>query len=69
MKRIKFNTTFKEDEDERIRFFASLSYSERLRYFLKARKLINFHEPPLERFDLKIDYSYRMPNSLLTNLL
>ena len=49
MKRIKFNTTFEEDEDERIRFFASLSYSERLRYYFKLREMIKFHNRTLEK--------------------
>ena len=44
MKRIKFNTTFEEDEEERRQFFASLSYSERLRYYFKLRDLVNFQK-------------------------
>ena len=67
MKRIKINTTFEQDEEERRQFFASKSYSERLKYFLKARKLINFHNPAFERWDLKLDYSYNMGNRLILN--
>lgn len=44
MKRIKVNTTFEDDEEERIRFFAGLSYSERLRYYFKLRDMIDFHK-------------------------
>ena len=43
MKRIKFNTTWEEDEKERVQFFAGLSYSERLRYYFKLRDMVNFH--------------------------
>jgi len=45
MKRIKINTTFEEDEEERRQFFAGLSYSERLRYHFKLRTMFNFHKP------------------------
>nr|WP_294945916.1 hypothetical protein [uncultured Mucilaginibacter sp.] len=44
MKRIKINTTFEEDEEERRQFFVELSYSERLRYHFKLRKMFNFHK-------------------------
>ena len=44
MKRLKVNTTWEEDEDEQLRFFASLSYGERLRYFFKLRNATNFHK-------------------------
>ena len=44
MKRIKFNTTWKEDEEERQQFFASLSYSERLKYYFKLRDMADFHK-------------------------
>ncbi len=44
MKRIKFNTTWEEDNDERIKFFAGLSYSERLRYYFKLRTFVNFRK-------------------------
>jgi hypothetical protein len=44
MKRIKVNTTWEEDEEEQLQFFASLSYSERLRYFFKLRNASNFHQ-------------------------
>jgi len=52
--RIRFNTTWEEDEEERRQFFASLSYGELLKYFVKARKRFNFNPPPLKRFDLII---------------
>jgi hypothetical protein len=42
MKRIKVNTTWEEDEEERRAFFAGLSYSERLRYFFRLRNLVSF---------------------------
>lgn len=44
MKRIKINTSWEEDEEERRIFFAGLSYSERLRYYFKLRDMINFHK-------------------------
>ncbi|MES2429206.1 MAG: hypothetical protein V4560_19645 [Bacteroidota bacterium] len=44
MKRFKINTTWEEDEQERLQFFAGLSYSERLRYFFKLRAMTNFHK-------------------------
>jgi len=44
MKRLKVKTTWNEDEDEQLRFFAGLSYSERLRYFFKLRNATNFHK-------------------------
>ena len=66
-KRIKINTSFEEDEEERRQFFAKLSYAERLRYYLKSRHLVNFHKPPLKRFDLKIDFLYSIPNKLILN--
>ena len=43
MKRFKINTTWEEDEEERRHFFASLSYSERLRYYFKLRNMTDFH--------------------------
>jgi len=46
LKRIKINTTFEEDEEERRQFFAMLTYSERLRYFFKLKKKINFRKSP-----------------------
>ena len=58
MKRIKVNTTFEEDEEERLAFFASLSYSERLRYFFKLRKKVNFHKASNEGKIFKIYHSY-----------
>ena len=42
MKTLKVNTTWEEDEKARNTFFANLSYSERLRYYFKLRKMINF---------------------------
>ncbi len=44
MKRIKINTTWEEDEEERRVFFANLSYSERLRYYFKLRDMVNFQK-------------------------
>jgi hypothetical protein len=44
MNRIKINTTFEQDEEERRQFFLGLSYSERLRYYFKLRSMINFHK-------------------------
>ena len=66
-KRIKINTSFEEDEIERRDFFISLSYSDRLRHYIKSRHLVNFHKPPLKRFDLKIDSSYSMLNKVILN--
>ena len=37
MKRLKVNTTWAEDEEERVKFYANLSYKERMRYFLQLR--------------------------------
>jgi hypothetical protein len=42
MKRIKVNTSWEEDEEERLKYFAGLSYSERLRHYFKLRNLANF---------------------------
>jgi hypothetical protein len=54
MKRIKFNTTWEEDEEERRKFYASLSYGERLKYLIEGRKRIHFrHNPPSKYFDLR----------------
>ncbi|HEY2583730.1 MAG TPA: hypothetical protein VGI43_18110 [Mucilaginibacter sp.] len=59
MKRIKINTTFEEDEEERRQFFASLSYSERLRYYFKLRHKYNFNKQPSEKGKIfKIYHSY-----------
>jgi hypothetical protein len=41
MKRIKVNTTWEEDEEEQLRFYASLSYGQRLRYLFKLRETTN----------------------------
>ena len=49
MKRFKINTTFEEDEEERRQFFFDLTYSERLRYFFKLRKMVNFHKRIIRR--------------------
>ena len=46
MKRIKVNTTWEEDEEEQLRFFASLSYSERLRLLFKLREATNPQKQP-----------------------
>jgi len=43
MKRIRVNTTFEEDEEQRNQFYSSLSYSERLRHYFKLRDMTNFH--------------------------
>jgi len=59
MKRIKFNTTWAEDEEERRLFFQNLSYSERLRYFFKLRKKFNFNKQPIEKGRIfRIYHSY-----------
>ena len=59
MKRIKINTTWEEDDEERRQFFAGLSYSERLRYCFKLRHKYNFNKQPLETGRvLKIYHSY-----------
>ena len=49
MKRIKINTTFEEDEEERRQFFINLSYSERLRYYFKLRNMVNFSKQSLQK--------------------
>lgn len=64
MKRIKFNTTWEEDEEEKRQFFASLSYSEQLKIFIKLRKLVNFHKESLKRFDLII-CNHKLPAILI----
>lgn len=43
MKRIKINTTWEEDNEERLQFFANLSYSERLRYYFRLRNMTTFN--------------------------
>lgn len=59
LKRIKINTTWEEDAEEIRRFFAALSYSERLRYFFLLRKKFNFNNQPLEKGKIfKIYHSY-----------
>jgi len=45
MKRIKVNTIWEEDEEEQLKFFASLSYSERLRLLFKLRNATNPQNP------------------------
>ena len=67
MRRIKFNTTFEQDEEERNQFFASLSYSERLKYYLRARKFSNFHKLPIPKDDLRICSLDSIPNKLIMN--
>ena len=52
--RIKINTTWEEDEAERREFFAGLSYSERLKNFIKARKKWGLYESHLITHDLRI---------------
>jgi hypothetical protein len=49
MKRIKFNTTWEEDEEERHKFFAGLSYSERLQHYFKLRNMVNFNRQLIEK--------------------
>lgn len=49
MKRIKVNTTWEEDEEARRKFFAGLSYGERLRYYFKLRDMTNFHQTQLPK--------------------
>jgi hypothetical protein len=59
MRRIKFNTTWEEDEEERRQFFAGLSYSERLRYCFKLRHKYNFNKQTSEKGRIfKIYHSY-----------
>jgi hypothetical protein len=58
--RIKFNTTWEEDEEERRQYFASLSYQERLKCFIRTRKKFNFHKGSVKRFDFIIgDFKLR----------
>jgi hypothetical protein len=45
MKRIKINTTWEEDQEERWQFLAKLSYSERLRYYFELRDMTNSQKP------------------------
>ncbi len=49
MKRIKANTTWEEDEEARRKFFAGLSYGERLRYYFELRELTNFHKKTIQK--------------------
>jgi hypothetical protein len=49
MKRLKINTTFEEDEEERRQFFVGLSYSERLRHYFKLRNMVNFNKQFLQK--------------------
>jgi hypothetical protein len=57
--KIKFNTTWEEDEEERMNFFLNLSYSERLKHLFKLRKKFNFHDKPAEKGKIfKIYHSY-----------
>ena len=48
--RIRFNTTWQEDEEERRQFYSSLTYGELLKVFVRSRKLFNFH-PDKKRYD------------------
>ena len=58
MKRIKFNTTWEEDEAERQQFFVGLSYSERLQYFFKLKNKFNFNKQSYPKGKiLKISHS------------
>jgi hypothetical protein len=67
MRRIRFNTTFEQDEEERRMFFASLNYPERLKYYLKARKFSNFYKLPVPKDGLKICSLDFIPNRLIMN--
>lgn len=59
MKRIKINTTFEEDEEEQRKFFSTLSYGERLRYYFKLRNLTQFHKDKYPKGKIfKIYYSH-----------
>jgi len=59
MKRIKVNTTWEEEAEERRAFFAKLSYSERLRYYFKLRNMTNFHNNTSSQIKvLKIYHSH-----------
>jgi hypothetical protein len=40
MKRIRFNTTWEQDEKERREYFSSLSYQEKLQYFYKNQEKV-----------------------------
>lgn len=52
MNRIKINATFEEDEEERRQFFLGLSYSERLKYYIKTSNILKFH-PQSNRQDFR----------------
>ena len=57
--RIKINTTWEEDEEERRQFFAALSYSDRLRYCFKLRNKYKSNKQVLEKLRVfKIVHSY-----------
>jgi hypothetical protein len=62
MKRIKVNTTWEEDAEERRSFFAKLSYSERLRYYFKLRDMTNFHDHTSSK--IKIFKVYRSQDAV-----
>ena len=63
MKRIKVNTTFEEDEEQRKLFYSNLSYSERLRYYFKLRDMTNFHHKNLVKG--KVFKIYHSHNAVL----
>jgi hypothetical protein len=44
MKRLRVNTSWEEDAEEKRLFFSNLSYSERLRYYFKLRNIVNFNK-------------------------
>ena len=59
--RIKFNTTWEEDAEERRLFYAGISYGQRLKYLIAARKKFNFHgRSSSKRFDLRL-YDGKLP--------
>jgi hypothetical protein len=60
--RIKFNSSWEEDEEEKRQYFAALSYSERLKFYLRSRKVIRFHPENLKRFDFRLSDS-RLPKA------
>ncbi len=40
--RIRFNTTWEEDAEERRLFYAGISYGKRLKYLISAQKNLSF---------------------------
>jgi hypothetical protein len=63
MKTLKVNTTFEQDEEDRRKFFAGLSYSERLRYYFKLRNTTHFHKNDYPKGKiLKVYHSHQNHN-------